>query len=206
MSQGTTRRTLEELLDLDQPALPDVRVWAASAVRPVEILPVEAGAGGENLVALQVTTRSALGAIAYGTGGIVVDHGWMRMLGAGSARVARTIAGWNRLDAEQHRCPGAILVADDAVGGFFAANDGGLPGPVGHVFYLAPDTRRWEHLEMSHTDWVYWVFTGDVDSFYESLRWPGWEGETRSLGGDQCFASGSRAPIPVDDAWRLHAA
>src|SRR5688572_19719452 len=134
-------RPLEELLDLDEPALPSVVEWAASSSRTVETLPVDAGAGAPNLFALQVTTRSTLGAIAYGTGGIIVDNGWLRMLGAGAPQLPRSIASWNKLDApaDQHRLPGALLVADDALGGFFAINGGGLPGPVGHVFYLAPD-------------------------------------------------------------------
>ena len=32
-------RQLHELIDLEDPALPLVREWAAKAVRPVEILP-----------------------------------------------------------------------------------------------------------------------------------------------------------------------
>ncbi len=215
-----TTGPLEELLELDDPALPSVMEWAASAVRPVETLPVDAGAGAQNLLALQVSTRSTLGAIAYGTGGILVDHGWIRLLGAGSPRLPRSIARWNRLDAptDQHRLRGALLVADDALGGFFAVNGGGLAGPVGHVFYLAPDTCRWEPLEMGHTDWVYWIFTGNVDSFYESLRWPGWETEVQTVDGDQCihvfpplWASGepiatrSRGAVPVEETWSLHA-
>jgi len=35
------------------------------------------------LVAVQVTTRSPMGAIIYETGGILVDHGWIRILGSG---------------------------------------------------------------------------------------------------------------------------
>jgi hypothetical protein len=190
--------------------------WAASSKRAVETLPVDAGAGARNLVALQVSTGSTLGAIAYGTGGIVVDHGWLRLLGAGTPRLTRSIARWNEVGGER-RLAGALLVADDAVGGFFAVNEGGLIGPVGHVFYLAPDTRRWEALEMAHRDWVYWVFAGNVDSFYASLRWPGWESEVKALAGDECLlvdppltadgatlASRSRAPVPIDEIWRRH--
>ena len=70
---------------------------------------------------------------------------------------------------------------------------------------------------MAHTDWVYWVFAGDVDAFYASLRWPGWEAEARTLAGDQClrvspplWADGaplsmrSRAAVPADEVWSLH--
>ncbi|HUS66574.1 MAG TPA: DUF2625 family protein [Kofleriaceae bacterium] len=201
-------RPLEELLD-PVPALPSVTEWAAASIRTVETLPVEAGAGAPNLLALQVSTRSALGAIAYGTGGILVDHGWLRILGAGSPRLPRSIARWNRLEAppDRHRLPGALLVADDVAGGFYAVNGGGLAGPVGHVLYLAPDTGRWEELAMAHTDWIYWVFSGDVDKFYASLRWAGWEAEAEALAADRAItiASGSRASVSIEEAWELHA-
>jgi Protein of unknown function DUF2625 len=71
-------RPLEELLNSADPALPLVRQWLAEAKRPYELLsPSEAR--GDVLVDLQVTTRSPMGAIAYETGGVLIDHGWLRL-------------------------------------------------------------------------------------------------------------------------------
>jgi hypothetical protein len=119
----TSARALEQLIDSDQPGITVVRSWVAGAKNPVEALQVERGAGERALLALQVTSRSPMGAIALETGGILIDHGWVRVLGGGDARLARTIQGWNGLAAARpaERLPGAVLVADDAVGGLLRA-------------------------------------------------------------------------------------
>jgi Protein of unknown function DUF2625 len=214
------RRSLSELVNLSEPGIELVRQWMMSAANAIELLPCERRAGEETLSALQVTTRSPMGAIAYETGGILVDRGWLRILGAGSPRLPRSIAGWNRLAAEpsMHRLPRAILVADDAVGGFFAVNGGGLAGEPGNVFYLAPDTLRWEDTKLGYSDWLHWTFAGDLQKFYANARWLKWEMDVASLGGEQAvsiypflFAEGppvserSRRPVPIEELWGLHA-
>src|SRR4051812_46427735 len=70
-------------------------------------------------------------------GGILVDDGWLRILGGSHPRLPRDLARWNFPDGNptNARMRGAFLVADDAIGGFFAINAGALPGPQGHVFY-----------------------------------------------------------------------
>src|SRR5262245_46416472 len=65
------RRGIEELINLEEPGIALVRRWAAQAPHSVVFLPVNLAAGERNLLSLQVTTRSPLGAIAYGTGGIL---------------------------------------------------------------------------------------------------------------------------------------
>lgn len=51
--------------------------------------------------------------MAHGTGGILIDGGWLRMLGSGHPRRTRDFAAWNRA-----RSSGLLLIADDAVAGF----------------------------------------------------------------------------------------
>src|SRR4249920_1805589 len=104
-------RPLTELIDRDEPALPLVREWIASSVRPVELLP-PSNVREDALFRTQVTTRSPMGAIVYETGGILIDHGWLRILGSGNPRLTRTLPGWN-----EGRSDGFFLVADDAIGG-----------------------------------------------------------------------------------------
>lgn len=87
-------RTLEELLDREDPALPRVQQWLAQSSQPFEVLePSEARSSV--LVGLQVTTRSPMGAIAYETGGILIDHGWLRIIGSGHSKLPRNIVDWN---------------------------------------------------------------------------------------------------------------
>ena len=75
-------RSLQELISLDDPAMPLVRQWLEEAGRPADLLPASAQAN-EVLLSLQVTTRSPMGAIAHETGGSLIDHGWLRVLGSG---------------------------------------------------------------------------------------------------------------------------
>jgi len=60
-----------------------VQGWLREAANPVEVLPPVEANRKSALVATQVTTRSPMGAIIYETGGILVDHGWIRILGSG---------------------------------------------------------------------------------------------------------------------------
>jgi hypothetical protein len=210
-------RALAELVDTVEPGITFVHDLLTDATRPVEILACDSADGERTLLALQVTTRSPMGALAYETGGILVDDGWIRVLGSPCARLPRGIAEWNRVSGEA-RLPGALLVGDDAVGGFFAVNHGGLRGPSGNVFYLSPDSLAWEDLGAGYSGWLSWLCSGDVDSFYESMRWPTWQDEVRQLPTNRAFsmypflfadgppvAERSRRPVPVEELWGLHA-
>ena len=174
-------RTLKELVDLNEPAMPLVRQWLAKSSKPVEVLqPSERSS--DVLFSLQVTTRSPMGAITHETGGILIDHGWLRLLGSGHPKLPRNIVDWNA-----GRSSGYLLVADDAIGGFFAINGGALGPDQGSMHYWAPDTLNWESLGLGYTDFLCWALSDRLNVFYESLRWPGWEVDTQQLGGDQCF-------------------
>ena len=174
-------RALEELLDPREPALPLLEAWASAADLPIELLPPSADRAAV-LHGLQVSTRSTLGAITYETGGILIDGGWLRMLGSGHPKLTRSLPVWN-----QGRAEGFLLVADDAVGGFFAINGGALGSDPGTIYYLAPDTLDWESLEVGHTAFTQWAFTGRLHDFYSGMRWDGWESDVPGLHGDRCF-------------------
>jgi hypothetical protein len=93
----------------------------------VHVLPVKRQMGMKVLFRLQVTARSPLGALALNCGGVVVDHGWLRLLGGGHGALA-DLASANRLDdPDQASAPSERLtVAYDVLGGEFAVDGGGL--------------------------------------------------------------------------------
>lgn len=211
-------RGLGELIDVDDPGIVQVREWIDAATNPVEVLDGDAEAGRASLRALQVTSRSPLGAIALETGGILVDHGWVRVLGSGHSRVGRAIDRWNGAEGgSKARQPGALLIGDDVVGGFFALDGGALGEQIGQVHYFAPDRLAWEAVAPSYSAWLNWLFTGDLEGFFGVWRWPGWEAEVAQLDGNQgysiypglCFdgpdvSERSRRPVPIEVLWRLH--
>jgi hypothetical protein len=207
-------RTYADLISSD-PFWPQVAASAASASSRVTVLPCNARMARACLEALQVTTRSALGALAHETGGLLVDHGWLRVFGSGHPKLTRTLGGWNAqlgIPLEQ-----LLIVADDAVGGVFAINGGALGPTRGSVYYFAPDTLRWENLELGHAAFVQWVIEHDLTTFYQHLRWPGWESDVSALGGDQALslypppwsaegkdvAKVARGVVPAAELWLL---
>src|SRR5262245_34387499 len=132
-------RSLKDLLS-DDPAWELVREWIAAASNRVEVLPARDPDRVRALEAVQVTTWSPMGAVVYETGGLLIDGGWLRILGSGHPRLPRTLPGWNkgRTSSETQSAPPILVVADDVIGGSFAINGGALDGPLGHVHYFAP--------------------------------------------------------------------
>jgi Protein of unknown function DUF2625 len=83
-------KPLHELINRDDPGWPLVQQWVVEATNPVEVLPPPNDATRERaLLDMQATTRSPMGAITYESGGIFVDHGWLRILGSGHSRLPR---------------------------------------------------------------------------------------------------------------------
>lgn len=78
------KRTLADLINREDPAWPLVLDWIKEGKNQAEILPASKCAGEKALLELQVTTRSPMGAITFEAGGIFIDHGWIRILGAGT--------------------------------------------------------------------------------------------------------------------------
>jgi hypothetical protein len=179
---------LEELLS-DESGWPIVQSWVAAATNDVRVLPVDREHGERTLRLLQVTTRAPLGAIALETGGMLGDHGWLRLLGAGGGELRSGLTSWNGFDANPQGRPleGALLVAHDAVGGFFAINGGAFDGEQGRVFYFAPDTLGWQDTEMDYSGFLQWLCAGDLARFYEDLRWPAWEVEVSAASPEKGF-------------------
>jgi hypothetical protein len=207
-------RALEELIDPSRNGNALVENWLRDAKNEVEVLPTDAASGARCLLSLQVTTRSPMGAIAYSTGGLLVDGGWVRVLGGGGAKISRSIASWN---AQTAALDAALVVGEDVVGGFFAINGGGLPGERGGVSYFAPDALQWQELGANYSQWIAWLFQTDLGGFYGDLRWSGWRPDTVALGGDQGLlvypfpsaggaplAERTKRPVPMAELWELY--
>lgn len=121
---------------------------------------------------MQVTTRSWLGAVVHRSGGLVLDHGWLRVLGSGNEEYRLASLG------EINDFAGAVVVARDVLGGQFAWRVNAAGGPT--IWYLAPDTLRWENCELGYGGWLAAMIGGGTTAFYQHLRWPGWVHETET--------------------------
>src|SRR6266550_5764821 len=160
------KRTVGQLINGEDDAWPLILDLVATAVRTVEILPVESSRGEATLFATQITTRSPMGAIALRSAGILVDHGWLRILGAGGDRIGDGLREWNALDGRAVLDPplvGALMIGYDALGGFFALNGGAWPGEPGLVHYFAPDTYNRQDFDVGYSGFLEFATTGDLD-------------------------------------------
>jgi hypothetical protein len=181
-------KTLEQLVNNEQPAWPLVQEWIEQAKNQVEILPASREAREEALLGTQVTTRSPMGAIIYETGGLLIDHGWIRILGAHSDRMPRSLPLWNK--AATDSAPGEgpfLLIADDVTGGFFALDNGGISGNPGHVSYFSPTDLEWQDLELTYSEFLLFCLNGNLSDFYQGMRWDNWQDEVSGVSGDKAF-------------------
>lgn len=182
-------RSVDELINKTEPGWVLVQQWIDSAKNKIEVLPCDTAKAREALYKTQVTTRSPMGAIIYSTGGLLIDHGWIRILGSGNAKLGRTLPDWNKGKSFKDfgDRPTFLLVADDVVGGFFAINGGQLGNDASKMYYLAPDNLEWEPLNITYTEFLNFCFNGDIAKFYENLRWANWKDDVSNLNGDKVY-------------------
>lgn len=182
-------RTLEELINKEEPGWDIITDWIGKAANKIEVLPKNQKQAEETLVQTQVTTRSLMGAVIYETGGILVDDGWIRILGSGSEKMNRTLSEWNKgkTFAEYGDIPPYLFVADDAVGGLFAINGGFLGEDAGNIYYFATDSLEWFPMEIGYTEFLLFCFEGKLDQFYEGQRWNGWRNDVQKLSADKAY-------------------
>lgn len=189
LSSQNKMRTIEELINEKESAWPLVKDWIHSAKNKVEILAVDNQKAREALYKTQVTTRSPMGTIIYNTGGLLVDNGWIRILGSGNEKLKRNLPDWNlgKTHTTLDQKPSYLLIADDVIGGFFYLNGGGLGEDLGKIYYLAPNSLEFEPLELNYSEFLFFCFNNNLENFYKGLRWKNWQNEVSKLNGDKVF-------------------
>ncbi len=214
-------RTLNELINTKEPGWDLVKDWINKGSNHIEILPKDSARAEQALYQTQVTTRSPMGAIIYETGGLLVDHGWIRVLGSGHEKLDRSLPAWNegKSFTQTGEQPSFLLIADDVTGGFFAINNGGIATQegIGSVFYFAPDALEWENMEIGYSDFIGFCCSGDIEGFYKAFRWKGWQEDVAKMNGTQGMSfypflftkegkdmeKVSRKPVPMEELWLL---
>ncbi|QGM80438.1 DUF2625 family protein [Otariodibacter oris] len=193
-------KTLEELLDKENSAWKIMHSWFDSAKNQYEILPKDVESAGKELVGMQLSTKTPLGSIIYETGGILIDNGWLRILGSGSPKLPRGFFEWNfgkTFESSGER-PLHLLVADDVIGGYFAINGGGLGEKVGMVYYYHPTKQKWESIGLNYSQFIGWALTADIGSFYHALRWKNWQSDIQTVRGDQVINRDTKVLQPIE--------
>ncbi|KQO18017.1 DUF2625 family protein [Paenibacillus sp. Leaf72] len=199
-------KSYKELM-VPEDAWGEIQSLVSEAVNPITIVSCSIDDGRKTLEHLQVTNRSYLGAIALECGGILVDYGWLKILGAGNERLSGSLATWNS------PIQNILVVAYDLVGGFFAIHSN-----FKTVFYMAPDTLEWEDTECTYSEFIGWALNGDLQLFYKTMRWDSWIVDSQTIQGDQAFSifpylwtaegqnieQASKKPVSVLELYELH--
>ena len=210
----------DELINKTDPAWTLVQDWIKSAKNKVEILPADPVAAKDALYKTQVTTGSPMGAVVFMTGGLLIDDGWIRILGSGNTKFNRTLPDWNKGKSfkEFGETPSFLIIADDAIGGFYILNGGGLGKDVGKIYYFSPDNLEYEPLDVTYSEFLQFCFYNDLSKFYDGNRWKEWREDVSKIKGDEVFnfypflwtAEGSdinknsRKVITIDEQYALN--
>ncbi len=211
------KRDIDELIFNEGTAWEFLTDWIAKANNQTCVLEPQDDRGKAILGTLQITNKSTLGAIVLQTGGILIDDGWLKILGAGNKKICGDILTWNGFEGTKikHRVEGALIVAYDVIGGFFAINGGAFSGPIKQMYYFAPEKLEWEEMEFGYTDFINWAINGDLLLFYKCFRWDGWKKDLLNLKSDQGFGfypflwtkeasdidKVHRSNIPIEEIW-----
>lgn len=213
-------RPIDELITNTDPGWTLVEEWINAAKNKVVVLSADPIKAKDALYKTQVTTRSPMGAIIYMTGGILIDDGWIRILGSGNPKLDRTLPDWNKGKSLEDFGDAAsfLLIADDAIGGFFLLNNSELGTELGKVYYFSPDNLEYEPLNLTYSEFLLFCFNYDLDLFYEGNRWLNWQYEVSKLDGNTVFNfypflwtkegkdinKNSRKAIPVEEQYHFN--
>ncbi|RZU48754.1 uncharacterized protein DUF2625 [Krasilnikovia cinnamomea] len=203
-------RLLTDLVESNDPAWPEIEAAVAASPYPVVTLAADPQRADEELLWAQVTTRSWLGAVVHRSGGLVIDHGWLRVLGSGNNE--RHLASLSEINDS---VTSGVIVAQDVLGGQFAWRPNTTGKPT--ICYLAPDTMDWEDCERGYGDWLAAMLGGATTAFYKDLRWPGWVDDVQACRLDHAISlwpppwtregkdlsAASRRPVPMSEAMSL---
>jgi len=169
---------LAALTNVDDASWPLIQEWLADSTLDSRMVAASAEIRDAALTALQVTVRSTLGGLVWNCGAILIDHGWIKLLGAGAGDLpAAHVADFA---SETGRFTG-VICAYDALGGCFVIHGEGFEADAREVLYWAPDSLRWERLGVGHSALVNFLLSDRVDLFYKDLRWDGWEETAEEL-------------------------
>lgn len=148
------------------------------------ILPAKLKQAQAALSALPSAISPNLAAVVSHSGGITIDDEWIRILGSGHEQLKRSVPEWNKNKTGKNEF---LLVADDALGGFFALNYGKLGTDTGKIYYFSPKKTAFIPLNKDYKDFLEFCFNGDLTQFYAGMRWKSWRTDVKNLGTDNAY-------------------
>jgi hypothetical protein len=184
LSFAQTPVPMTELVDSVNSAWPKIAMAIEKASNKITVLPADPKKAKVAILALQESTKNPLATVVYHTGGILIDDGWIRILGSGHEQMKRNLPDWNKNKA---KTKGFLLIADDVIGGFYLINKGELGTDTGKVYYFSPKDLTYNPMHMDYNGFLDFCFKNDLNKFYTGLRWKTWRTDVRKLDSDKVF-------------------
>ena len=222
---ATTAQNITNLATTDLTVSTDsawikINEWITNPHNTVEVLPTDSNRARFSLYSSNIDPTSSLAAVIWRTGGMLVDNGWIRVLGSGSLQLNRSVFDWNK-DKLQPKKDSItyLIVADDVVGGVFALRESeNAKMEDAIVYYFGANNLTWYSLHINYITFIQFCFHGNMDRFYGDFRWEGWQTEVRSINSNQtisCYPllwtkegkdiSLNRKVISVQECWNNYA-
>lgn len=152
---------------------------------------------------------SLLGTLLRKSDGMVLDRGWIRILGLTSQACGRTLAGWNDPLGWRREWGGmaeAMLVfADDPAGNQFGINLGMDGQGNWQVYRGCPVERTWTSLERTFGQWFHAVLADEHGAWYPEEDWARFQVllEEQRATAAECWAA--EPPLSQGGSWTTSA-
>ncbi|WGH92884.1 DUF2625 family protein [Auritidibacter ignavus] len=156
------------------PAIDELLSEHSERVHRVEADPARAR---QVLNELGVSEVSHMGALLTHTAGLLIDGGWLRILGSGNDELPDLTVWTPRHNGR----PLYMTIAVDVIGGIYAIDGGGLGISTGYICYFDPVRLNWGPLAPDYAGFLNWVFSSGYEELYEDLRWEDHLQQVRTL-------------------------
>lgn len=190
-AQSDVIKPLSELTKNQQKGWDVISQWSSNGKNKIEILPKDNLRADSVLFKTQLSASSPIGAVVFGCGGILIEDGWIRILGSGCKQFDRSISDWNKgkSSVKFKDQSSYLLVGDDIIGGIYGMKTSGIDEiGIGKIYYFGPNSLRWEATGLSYTGFINFCFSGNLESFYGDFHWSGWNEEIKKLNCNQVIS------------------
>lgn len=196
-----------------------IQKWNEMSKNQIKMYPADTSRARFSLNQASIDQNSTLGAFVFHCGGLVVDNGWLRVLGSGCPEFKRGLVDWNNgKKAMANDTAQFLMIADDVIGGFFAlAVSPNIRLESAIVYYKGPHDLSWSATGMRYSDFLRFCFFGQIKEFYDAFRWKGWDKEIQSINEQQvisCYPllwtregkeiKANRKVMPIQRLWELY--
>ena len=178
-------KTLHELIQLETSTYQELLELQHNATSRTTFLTLDNVVEAEDALLLyQAPTNSYFGTIIYKTGGVLINDGWLRILGGGSSKLS-PIHVWNhRLT---NRIDYQLIIAYDVLGGYFFIENKENDSASSVVFYFSPQNFTVSSVAVNYKTFIQYCFTEQLTEFYKNYYWATWQQDIQSLPTDHIF-------------------